>query len=95
MVQVIVNEVLQKELPLKPLMDSQSAIKRLQRSGLSETQKTIDVKYHAVKDLVHKGELTVEYMPTGDMPADLLTKALARTQFQRKRTLCGLVDTLP
>ncbi|KAF4130810.1 Reverse transcriptase (RNA-dependent DNA polymerase) [Phytophthora infestans] len=54
MVQVIVNKVLQTELPLKLLMDSQPAIKRLQRSGLSETQKTIDVKYHAVKVLVHK-----------------------------------------
>ncbi|KAF4149760.1 putative integrase catalytic domain-containing protein [Phytophthora infestans] len=55
MVHVIANEVLQRKLPLKHLMDSQPAIKRLQRSGLSETQKTNDVKYHAVKDIVHKG----------------------------------------
>ncbi|OWY93350.1 hypothetical protein PHMEG_00037297 [Phytophthora megakarya] len=94
MVPLLASEVLQKNLPLKLSMDSQPAIKRLQRNGLSETQKTVDVKYHAVKDLIHKGELTVEYTPTGDMPADILTKALARTQFQRKRALCGLVTTV-
>ncbi|KAF4032729.1 putative effector [Phytophthora infestans] len=92
MVQLIANEVLHKKLPFKLIMNSQSAIKRLQRNGLSDTQKTVDVMYHAVKDLIHKGELTVECIPTGDMPADLLTKALARTQFQRKRALGGLVE---
>lgn len=92
MVKMLADEVLQKHLPLKLCMDSQPAIKRLQRNGLSETQKTVDVKYHAVKNLIRKGELTVEYAPTGDMPADLLTKALARTQFLHKRALCGLVD---
>ncbi|KAJ8546850.1 hypothetical protein ON010_g11382 [Phytophthora cinnamomi] len=69
-------------------------MQRQQRNGLSETQETIDVKYHAVKDLIQKGKRTVEYIPTGDMPADLPTKALARTQFQRKRGLCGLVEAV-
>ncbi|GMF23197.1 unnamed protein product [Phytophthora fragariaefolia] len=55
MVHMIANEVLQEKLPLKLLMDSQPAIKRLQRYGLNETQKTVDVKFHAVKDLLHQG----------------------------------------
>ncbi|OWZ11128.1 hypothetical protein PHMEG_00015897 [Phytophthora megakarya] len=87
MVQAIANEVLQKDRPLRLIMDIQPAIKRLQRSGHSETQKTVDVKYHAVKDLIHKSELTADYTSTGEMPADLLTKALARTEFRRKRAI--------
>ncbi|POM69819.1 Hypothetical protein PHPALM_13871 [Phytophthora palmivora] len=93
MVQLLANEVLQNKLPLKLNMDSQPTIKRLLRNGLRETQNTVDVKFHAVKDLIHTGELTVEYVPTGDMPADILTKALARTQFQHKQALCSLVNT--
>ena len=39
-----------------------------------------------------KGEFQVEYLPTSAMPADGLTKALTRQQFERFRSLLNLTD---
>ncbi|OWY90397.1 hypothetical protein PHMEG_00041487 [Phytophthora megakarya] len=54
MVQPIGNEVPQKDLSLKLKMGVQPSFTRLQCRGHSETQTTVDGKYHAVKDLIYK-----------------------------------------
>ena len=46
--------------------------------------KHIDVQYHFVHELVQSKEITFQYLPTVEMPADILMKALAcpkHTQF--------------
>ncbi|OWY90635.1 hypothetical protein PHMEG_00041156 [Phytophthora megakarya] len=88
------NNGIEDALMVQAIANESASNKHLQRSEHSEIQKTVDVKYHAVKDLIHKGELTAGYTPTGEMTADLLTKALVRTEFRRKRSMCSLVDTM-
>ncbi|OWY90746.1 hypothetical protein PHMEG_00040985, partial [Phytophthora megakarya] len=88
------NNGIEDALMVQAIANESASNKHLQRSEHSEIQKTVDVKYHAVKDLIHKGELTAGYTPTGEMTADLLTKVLVRTEFRRKRSMCSLVDTM-
>ena len=44
--------------------------------------KHLDVKYHFVRELLKQHVITVEYLITTEMIADVLTKALVNDQFQ-------------
>mmetsp|Transcript_19478 Transcript_19478/g.22076 ORF Transcript_19478/g.22076 Transcript_19478/m.22076 type:complete len:153 (+) Transcript_19478:348-806(+) len=47
----------------------------------------INIRYFFVKDRVDKGELTIEYCPTGNMLADFFTKPLQGSQFTLMRDI--------
>lgn len=67
--------------------DNQSAIlleKNGRRSGSKRTRH-IDVRYYFITDRINKGELKVEYCPTGDMTADFFTKPLQGAAFKKFR----------
>jgi len=70
--------------------DNQGAIALTKNPHLHERSKHIDVCYHYIRDLAEKGKLMIEYIPTTDMPADGLTKPLARTAFERFRSQLGV-----
>jgi hypothetical protein len=61
----------------------------LAAKGHSTSNRTrhIAVRFFWVKDRVDSGELSIEYLPTGDMVADMLTKPLQGEQFARLRAL--------
>lgn len=50
--------------------------------------KHIDVRFHFIRERVQEDELAVEYVPSKDQEADILTKPIPRVQFQR---LCGML----
>lgn len=59
--------------------DNESAISWAGADKLpSKRAKHIDVRVHIVRDLVEKKELQVEYIPTEENDADMLTKLLGR-----------------
>ena len=53
----------------------------------SERTRHINIRYFFVKDRVDSGEVRIEYCPTEDMLADLLTKPLQGDLFTRLRNL--------
>ena len=52
--------------------------------------KHFDIKAHFIRDRIEKGEVEVVYCPTGEMIADMLTKALPAKQHQRLKRFAGL-----
>ncbi|KAE8877807.1 hypothetical protein PF006_g5650 [Phytophthora fragariae] len=61
-------------------VDNLSAISRIKKDGSSNAQKAIDIRFHCVKDALKKNKMVLQYVPTSDNPADLLTKSLAKTE---------------
>ena len=47
----------------------------------SKRCKHIDVKHHFIRDNIKKGNMKVEYVPTTNQIADVLTKALDANTF--------------
>lgn len=52
--------------------------------------KHIGIKYHYTRDLINSGEIRLEYCPTEDMVADMLTKAVSQDQLNRLKQMCGM-----
>ena len=69
--------------------DNQSTIKLLTngRESSGDGTRHIRLRDYWVKDYVDRGELSIEYLPTADMRADILTKALQGSLFQRQRAM--------
>lgn len=70
--------------------DNQACIAMASNPASSTRTKHVDVCYHLVRDYVERGEVKLRYVPTGDMPADGLTKPLPASTFIIFRTGLGV-----
>jgi hypothetical protein len=87
---------LEEELMLKTkkmviFEDNQSTIKTAKNEIHTERSKHIDVRYHFVREQIQIGAIEVRYCPTGEMTADLMTKALGATKHAKFSKDLGLV----
>jgi len=68
----------------------------LAANGLTEDpkhhdrSKSIDVKYHWIRDVVRHQQIRIEHLPTTEMTADILTKALARAKHEKFMRYMGM-----
>lgn len=69
--------------------DNTSSIKLENNGKASSTKRTrhINIRYFTITDRVKKGEVNIEYCPTGDMIADFFTKPLQGSLFRKFRNL--------
>ncbi|GMF57827.1 unnamed protein product [Phytophthora fragariaefolia] len=81
-----------QELPVQVCCDGRSAINITKNPGNHKASKHNEIMYLFTRDLVEEGRLTIEYCPTANMTADILTKALPTKQFTILRTKIGVKD---
>ena len=68
--------------PTTLLIDNQSAIAIAKNPAFHARTKHIDVCYHFLWEKYTSGELELEYVPTGEQIADVLTKGLSRQKHE-------------
>jgi hypothetical protein len=85
-VQLIVQELTGEYNPILLLQDNQSTIKLIENNHAgSFKSKHINVRYFSIRENVEAEEVIVQYLPTNEMKADLLTKPMGGEQFQKMR----------
>lgn len=75
---------------LKVYEDSQGAIALAKNPEFHKRTKHIDIRYHFVREKVEDGHVVIEYCPTLDMLADLMTKPIPAVQFGALRSKLGI-----
>lgn len=56
--------------------DNQAALAIAQNPVHHQRSKHIDIRYHFVRDTVQNDKIVIDYIPTSQQTADILTKAL-------------------
>lgn len=64
--------------PVQVLCDSRSAIDLASSDGYRQRTKHIDIRHHFIREKVADGTVVVKYIPTNEMAADNLTKAVTK-----------------
>ena len=70
---------------IKVFVDNDGAISLANNSLSSARTKHIDVPFHFIRELTRSKTISVEYVPTKEQRADILTKALTGTIFKEHR----------
>ena len=76
--------------PTVIMEDNQSVIRMIENDGCRNRTKHIDTRYHFAKELVEKGTIKLQYCPSEDQTADMLTKAVNASKLGKHRTGCNL-----
>jgi hypothetical protein len=77
-------------LPSKIRADNKGSIAISENPKFHSRVKHIDIWYHYIRQSVEKGKIKVEYIPSEENPADLLTKSLGPLVHRRQVELIGL-----
>jgi len=73
--------------------DNQGAMALTKNPAYHALTKHIDIQFHFIRQHVESGEIELTYCPTHAMTADIFTKPLPRTQFQKHGVGLGLADS--
>ena len=79
-----------KSFPTTIYEDNQGAIELSRNPKHHNRTKNIDISYRFIRERVATNEINVEYCPTSNMVADIMTKALPKTTFENFRDLLGV-----
>ena len=73
-------------------VDNEGALALAHNPQFHTPTKHIDIQYHFISEHVDDKSITLIYCPTGDMTADIFTKALPEPAFVKNNLGLGLID---
>ena len=71
--------------------DNQSCIKLTKNPVFHHDSKHIEIKYHYIQDMVRRGVVKFQYVPTKEQVIDVLNKPLSHVKFEHFRDKLGVV----
>lgn len=71
-------------------MDNQSAIKLIRNPEFHKRSKHVDIRYHFIREKYMSQDIDLEFVPSKDQLADILTKILSKELFHNLRTRIGM-----
>ncbi|KAL4123438.1 hypothetical protein QTP88_015616 [Uroleucon formosanum] len=88
---LLINDLLETQGDTPVLYaDNQSAIKLVKIPEYHKRTKHIDVRYHYIREKFSEGMFSLEYVPSKEQLADILTKSIPQPRFQELREMLGI-----
>ena len=88
----LLESVLKKQdKPITLYEDNQGTIELTKNPKFHNRTKHIDVSYHYAREQVDNKIISLKYCRTENMLADVMTKGLTKTQFEKFRDMLGLI----
>ena len=72
--------------------DNQSCMKLSENLVFHDKSKHIEIKYHYIRDMVHRGVVKLQYVAMEEHIADVLMKPLARMKFECFKERLGVLQ---
>jgi hypothetical protein len=76
-----------QDKPVPIYNDNQAAIAMSKQSFSTSATRHMKLRFHYIREKIQDGSIRVEYLETGRMIADMMTKALGRVLFERFRNM--------
>ena len=74
------------------LGDNKGSLALTKNSEHYQRTKHIDIKYHYIRQLIEDNNVTIDYISTDKITANILTKSLIIKIFQKSRRLLKIYD---
>ena len=77
---------------MKVLCDNKAAISIAKNPVHHDRTKHVEIDRHFIKEKIEGGVASLEYTPSNQQTADILTKGLPKTTYETLRSNLGMVD---